>query len=277
MTTKDSGANDSVTRREFVPATGAAAAFTLVPRHVLGGAGYRAPSDKLNIAGVGVGGMGANYLRNCETENIVALADCDDEMCARTAPRYPGAKTYRDYRVLLEKEKNIDAVVIGTPDHTHAVVASAAMRLGSQQRIDRAGAFSLKPASAASNASSASGRLALYSGSANGNFLPSTIASRQDSWRTPSQRAIPSLAACSKRARSSSVIPSAWAVGPVVGSVIVAHSVSCVSVVDCQPRSWTAGSQQPTPVTWVRPPPSSTSSGNRRCAASRWLLGVPAG
>jgi predicted dehydrogenase len=118
----------SVSRRNFVP--GAAGAFTLVPRHVLGGTGYQAPSDKLNIAGVGVGAMGGGYLRNCESENIVALADVDDEFAAKTFQRYPSAKTYRDFRRMLEKEKSIDAVVIGTPDHTHAVVAMAAIGLG---------------------------------------------------------------------------------------------------------------------------------------------------
>ncbi len=118
----------TVTRRGFVP--GAAAAFTIVPRHVLGGAGFKAPSDTLNIAGVGVGGMGGVYLRNCETENIVALADVDDEVAARTFERYPKATRYRDFRKLLENEKGIDAVVIGTPDHTHAVVAMSAMKRG---------------------------------------------------------------------------------------------------------------------------------------------------
>lgn len=116
------------TRRECVGE--AIAAFMIVPRHVLGGQGQRAPSDKLNIAGVGVGAMGGEYLRNCESENIVALADVDFSFAARTFARYPNAKTYKDFRVMLEKEKSIDAVAIGTPDHTHAVVAAAAIALG---------------------------------------------------------------------------------------------------------------------------------------------------
>ncbi len=114
-------------RREFL---GAAAAITILPRRVLGGSGYRAPSDKLNIAGVGIGGMGANYLKGCESENIVALADVDSAFAAPTFQKYPAAKTYRDFRVMLEKEKGIDAVIIGTPDHTHALVAMAALELG---------------------------------------------------------------------------------------------------------------------------------------------------
>jgi predicted dehydrogenase len=120
-----------VSRRDFVPGVGTAlAAFTVLPRHVLGGAGYVAPSDKLNIAGVGVGAMGGGYLRSCESENIVALADVDFEFAAKTFARYPQARTYHDFRIMLEKEKGIDAVIIGTPDHTHAVVASAAIKLG---------------------------------------------------------------------------------------------------------------------------------------------------
>ncbi len=115
-----------LTRRALAPG---AAALTILPRHVLGGAGYRAPSDKLNIAGVGVGAMGGGYLRNCETENIAVLCDVDDAFAARTFSRYPNARRYRDFRKMLEQEKGIDAVVIGTPDHTHAVVAMAAMRL----------------------------------------------------------------------------------------------------------------------------------------------------
>ena len=108
----------------------AAAAFTMVPRHVLGGAGYKPPSEKLNIAGVGVGGMGAVYLRNMESENITALCDVDHTLAAKTFDRYPNAVRYKDFRQMLEKEKGIDAVVIGTPDHTHAAIAMAAMSLG---------------------------------------------------------------------------------------------------------------------------------------------------
>ena len=118
------------TRREFVPGAAAGmAAFTILPRSVLGGAGYTPPSDKLNIAGVGIGGMGGSYLRNVESENIAALCDVDDKVAAATFNRYPAATRYRDFRIMLEKEKGIDAVVIGTPDHTHAVVAMAAFQL----------------------------------------------------------------------------------------------------------------------------------------------------
>ena len=106
-----------MTRRGFLPAT--AAAFTIVPRHVLG-AGYTAPSDKLNIAAVGVGGMGQNYVKGCASENIVAIADVDHVFAAPVFKTYPGAKVYKDFRVMFEKEKGIDAVIVGTPDHSHA-------------------------------------------------------------------------------------------------------------------------------------------------------------
>jgi hypothetical protein len=128
-----------VSRRQFIPAAGAAvAAFTIVPRHVLGGQGNVAPSDKLNLAAVGLGGMGKEYLRALDNENVAvsALADIDYELevgatsVPKTLARYPNATKYHDYRVLLEKEKGIDAVVIGTPDHTHAIIATAAIRLG---------------------------------------------------------------------------------------------------------------------------------------------------
>lgn len=114
----------NLTRRQFVAGAAAAAAFTIVPREAFGA------NEKLNIAAVGVGGMGGEYVRGCERENIVALCDADEGYSARTRGRYPKAKYYRDYRDMLEKEKDVDAVIIGTPDHTHAVIAMAAMRLG---------------------------------------------------------------------------------------------------------------------------------------------------
>ena len=75
--------NAKVSRRGFLKGTATAAvAFTIVPRHVLGGPGFQAPSDKLNIAGVGIGGMGKNNIKACADENIVALCDIDDEYAA---------------------------------------------------------------------------------------------------------------------------------------------------------------------------------------------------
>ncbi len=121
------------TRRELLAkatAVAACASLTIVPRHVLGGAGYIAPSERLNIAGIGIGGMGAANLRNLESENIVALCDVDPSYSAPIVQRYSSAKFYTDYRVLLDRQKDIDGVVIATPDHTHAVIAMAALRAG---------------------------------------------------------------------------------------------------------------------------------------------------
>jgi len=119
-----------ISRRRFLSTTAAATAFTIVPRHVLGGAQHTAPSEKLNIAGIGVGGMGKSNLSQLETENIVALCDVDHAYAAGTFKKYPQAKVYSDYREMLDKEKSIDAVMIATPDHTHAVISMEAMRRG---------------------------------------------------------------------------------------------------------------------------------------------------
>jgi predicted dehydrogenase len=118
----------AISRRAFVAgATAAATAVNIVPSRVFG---QDAPSNKLNIAGVGVGGMGAGNLRACARENIVALCDVDSNYAAKTFRNYPNAKVYKDYRVMLEKQKDIDAVVIATPDHTHAAITMAAIQAG---------------------------------------------------------------------------------------------------------------------------------------------------
>jgi predicted dehydrogenase len=125
----------SNSRRKFIRNTAlAAGGFFIVPRHVLGGKGYIAPSDKLNIAGIGVGGKGASDLAEFAKSpkvNIVALCDVDDRSAADTRKKFPKASYYKDFREMLEKEKNnIDACSISTPDHTHAVATLAAMQLG---------------------------------------------------------------------------------------------------------------------------------------------------
>ncbi len=119
-----------ISRRAFVGSVAAAAGVMIVPRHVLGGPGYQAPSDLLNIATVGVSGQGSSNTRACAKENIVALCDVDDVRSAGVYKQYPKAKTYRDFRIMLEQQKDIDAVIVATPDHSHAVVAMAAMQLG---------------------------------------------------------------------------------------------------------------------------------------------------
>ena len=120
-----------LTRREFISRTAVGTAgIMVVPRFVLGGPGYVAPSDKLNIACIGVGGQGEHDVEGVSSENIVALCDVDDERAAETFEKFPRVKRYRDFRIMLEKEhKNIDAVTVTTPDHTHAVIAMMAIKM----------------------------------------------------------------------------------------------------------------------------------------------------
>jgi len=121
----------SFNRRSFLAkSTAVAATLTIVPRHVLGGAEHLSPNAKLNLAVVGAGGRGSEDLAELKSENIVALCDVDWDRAAKTFERFPNAVRYRDFRVMLEKEKGIDAVLVATPDHTHAVATMAALKLG---------------------------------------------------------------------------------------------------------------------------------------------------
>jgi len=176
----------SISRRAFLAkAAASAAGITIVPRHVLG-RGFAAPSDTLNIAGVGVGGMGRANLINLASQNIVALCDVDwgyagksldrldtevpalqeriDEQGAPPPSGQPAAavpfdrvktktrldhmirlkndvlpkvKRYQDYREMLERQKDIDAVFVATPDHMHATIALAAMDLGKHVYVQK--------------------------------------------------------------------------------------------------------------------------------------------
>jgi hypothetical protein len=119
-----------ISRRTFLGQAGTtAAAFTIVPRHVLG-RGFRAPSDTLHIACIGVNGQGRSDTEGVSGERIVALCDVDWKAATYSFEKFPAATRYRDFREMLEKEKGIDAVTISTPDHTHAVIAMAALQLG---------------------------------------------------------------------------------------------------------------------------------------------------
>ena len=145
--------SQKITRRKFIGvAAGTTAAFTIVPRYVLGGSGHTPPSEKLNVAGVGVGGMGAinidniagiardkdgNIISQHEGENIVALCDVDDDYAGKVYDRYPNAKVHHDFRKMLDKQKDIDAVIVATPDHTHAVIAMAAMKRGKHVYVQK--------------------------------------------------------------------------------------------------------------------------------------------
>ncbi len=176
-------ANNPIPRRKFLSQAAAAAAVTIVPRHVLG-RGFVPPSDKLNIAGIGVGGMGRANLINLASQNIVAFCDVDwgyagkaldrldsdiEKLRARIeaplvepapgqpAPEFnrekakaqladmiqlktehvPKAKRHKDYRQMLEQQKDIEAVVVATPDHMHATIALAAMELGKHVYVQK--------------------------------------------------------------------------------------------------------------------------------------------
>ena len=120
-------------RRSFLTAGAAGLGLMIVPRHVLGGAGFVAPSERVNLAGIGAGGMGGGDIgvHAGNGANIVALCDVDEVRAAGSFQAFPQARRYKDFRQMLDKEaKNIDAVSVGTPDHTHAVAAMAAIRAG---------------------------------------------------------------------------------------------------------------------------------------------------
>jgi len=128
----------ALSRRDLMGAAAAVAAFTFVPKRILGSAGQSSANNKLNIAGIGVGGRGASDIKEVSSENIVALCDVDMKNAAGTIKAHPDAKIYRDFREMLEKEqKNIDAVVIGAPDHIHAPAAIMAMKMGKHVYVEK--------------------------------------------------------------------------------------------------------------------------------------------
>jgi predicted dehydrogenase len=125
----------NITRRRFLGTTGAVTAgLTILPSSVVSGLGHKtpAPSDKLNIAVVGIGGMGNTNLKNVKpTENIVALCDVDWGYSKKVFAANPDAKAYWDWRKMYdEMGKSIDAVIVATADHSHAVVAANAIQMG---------------------------------------------------------------------------------------------------------------------------------------------------
>ena len=125
----------ALTRRRFLGNSMALTGGTLLAHSSLGAQRKRSgrdakrpPSEKLNVAGIGLGARGLGNIEKCEGANIVALCDVDWRTAATAFDAYPDATKYKDFRRMLDREKNIDAVVISTPDHTHAVIAAAAMR-----------------------------------------------------------------------------------------------------------------------------------------------------
>jgi predicted dehydrogenase len=119
-------------RREFIKkASLLASSFTIVPSMVVSGLGHKAPSDKLNIVGIGVGGKGFNNLKAMNTENIVGLCDVDWKYSQKTFNEFPNAKKYWDWRKMFDEMKDsFDAVMVSTADHTHGIVAATALEMG---------------------------------------------------------------------------------------------------------------------------------------------------
>lgn len=121
-------------RRRFLSGTAASLAlFQIGPAGAFAATGSSSPNGKANIAGIGIGSQGGSDIDAvaAEGQNIVALCDVDDSYAAKQFAKYPQAKRFKDYRQMLDKMgPEIDGVVIGTPDHTHAVIAMEAMRRG---------------------------------------------------------------------------------------------------------------------------------------------------
>ncbi|TWJ04824.1 putative dehydrogenase [Mucilaginibacter frigoritolerans] len=139
---KEDNKMSNPSRRDFLKTgTIAAASFMIVPRFVLGGKGYTAPSDRLIIASVGVGGKGAddiNHFDKTGKAEMAFLCDVDDERAAGSVKKFPKATYYKDWRKLFDKEhKNFDAVSVSTPDHTHGIVAYHAMQLGKHVYVQK--------------------------------------------------------------------------------------------------------------------------------------------
>jgi len=128
-------------RRDFIKNAAIASSFFIVPRNVLGGVGFIAPSDQLNIAAIGAGGKGASDIMLASVkgrERIVALCDVDFSGSAkRSVESFPNAKLYADYRKMLDMEKDIDAVTISTPDHVHGPAAKYAMDRGKHVYVQK--------------------------------------------------------------------------------------------------------------------------------------------
>ncbi len=155
MTSKNKTQQGS--RRDFIKKVGiAGSAFTIVPRFVMGGPGHVAPSDTLYIAGIGVGGKGRSDLANfaeSPAAKVVYLCDVDEPRAKDSVEKFPDAKFYNDFRVMLDKhEKDIDAVSVSTPDHTHAVAALNAMNRGKHVYVQKPLTWSIEESRALTEA-----------------------------------------------------------------------------------------------------------------------------
>ena len=119
-----------ITRRRFIYSSALAAGAAALSRPSWAAARTLSANDRLNIGVIGIGGKGSSDTDLCASENIVALCDVDEHLAAPVCAKFPGAKFYRDYRRMLDSEKSLDAVIVATPDHTHAVIASRVMQMG---------------------------------------------------------------------------------------------------------------------------------------------------
>ncbi|MCX8038357.1 MAG: Gfo/Idh/MocA family oxidoreductase [Candidatus Sumerlaeia bacterium] len=137
---------NALSRRNFLKSAAASAAgLMIVPRHAVAGSGKTPPSEKLNLAFVGVGGRGSANLKNLADQNVVALCDVDKERAAQAFEQHPEAKVYQDFRKMLDEvDKQIDGVVVSTPDHTHAVAVLAAIRRGKHVYCEKPLAHSIR-------------------------------------------------------------------------------------------------------------------------------------
>jgi len=132
--------NNKLSRRAFLAATTTSAVMLGLPLRVNAAEvvpGKKSPNEKLNIAGIGVGGKGMSDIMGVKRENIMALADPDWDRAAEAFYRFKDAKQYKDYREMLEKHPEIDAVTISTPDHTHAPAAYMAMKMGKHVYVQK--------------------------------------------------------------------------------------------------------------------------------------------
>lgn len=127
---KKQGADAGFSRRDFLASSAAAAAFTVVPSHVLAGGDELSPSDKLDIALIGTCGRATAHWGWMKDENVVALCDVDEKNLARAAKQFPNTEHYTDWRECLDDHQNYDAVVSCTPDHQHAHISTWAMNRG---------------------------------------------------------------------------------------------------------------------------------------------------
>jgi len=178
-------AGKKVTRRRFVSDAGKIGlGVMIVPRHVLGGVGFQAPSDTINFAVVGLGGMGKeNAEPLAQTENFVAWADVDFAFTEKKVreklkdgdkkdrpegvtlnAKFDKAARYTDFREMLAKQKDIDGIVVATPDHTHAIIAKMAMQAGKHVYVQKPLTYSVHEARVLKNLATSNPRLVTQMG-----------------------------------------------------------------------------------------------------------------